>query len=62
MIAGLAPPIPVGFAGLGVEVGLWLMHSHKLQSATDMAAWAGAYGLNDGLGDTRSIGGGTYWP
>ena len=41
MIAGLAPPIPVGFAGLGVEAGLWLMKQY--QSRIWLGRWQGKY-------------------
>jgi hypothetical protein len=48
IMVGITLPILVGFMGLGVEVGLWYMYKHQLQSQVDMAAWAGAFAKKDG--------------
>ena len=50
-MVGITLPILVGFMGLGVEVGLWYMYKHQLQSQVDMAAWAGGYAKKDGGND-----------
>ncbi len=40
--AAIALPVLVGFAGLGVETGYWYFEERRLQSAADLAAFAGA--------------------
>ena len=45
-------PILIGFAGLGVEVGLWFAIQRQNQSAADVAALSGALELLAGQGSS----------
>ncbi len=47
-MAALAMPLVVGGFGLGAEVGWWYLSQRKVQSAADMAAYAGAVTLRSG--------------
>ena len=50
MIGALTLPVLVGFAGLGVDTGLWFHQQRQAQTAADVAAYAGAIALRDGFG------------
>ena len=45
VVAAVTMPIVVGGFGLGAEVGYWYFNQRKVQSAADMAAYAGAVTL-----------------
>lgn len=53
LLFGLASPLVVGAAGLGVETGYWYLLDRELQTAADMAAYAGAVELRASA--TRSV-------
>lgn len=53
VLFGLASPLVVGAAGLGVETGYWYLLDRELQTAADMAAYAGAVELRASA--TRSV-------
>lgn len=52
VLTGLALTLVMGFASLGVEVGLWQMTRRGLQGAADQAALSGAIAL--GRGETTT--------
>jgi len=46
IIFALAVPVMLGFAGLGIEIGTWLMNSRAMQGVADAAATSAAIALN----------------
>jgi hypothetical protein len=42
-VTAVAMPVLVGFAGLGVEVGIWYVDKRDLQTAADASALSGAF-------------------
>ncbi|MBI1212239.1 MAG: hypothetical protein GC190_12305 [Alphaproteobacteria bacterium] len=48
VLYALSLPALVGFTGLGVEVGYWYYKQRELQTAADVAAYAGAIELRGG--------------
>ena len=44
--AALTLPVLLGFAGLGIDTGLWYYDQRRMQTAADAAAMAAAYALN----------------
>lgn len=43
MVTAVTVPVLVGFAGIGVEVGMWYNAKRELQTAADAAALSGAF-------------------
>ena len=50
-VAALMMPVIIGFAGLGVDAGMWMMGQRSLQSAADAAAISAAYENLNGVDD-----------
>ncbi len=48
ILAGLAMPVLVGFAGLATDTIFWSLDKRQLQRSADSAAMAGVYGLAQG--------------
>ncbi len=46
IVFAFAVPVMLGFAGLGIEVGTWLMNARALQGVADSAATSAAIALN----------------
>ena len=55
VVFALAVPALVGFAGLGVETGLWYLTKRQAQTAADAAALAAAIELSHGSNSTAAI-------
>jgi hypothetical protein len=53
--AAVAMPVIVGGFGLGAEVGWWYFNQRKVQSAADMAAYAGAVALRSGKSSSEIL-------
>lgn len=53
VIAALTLPVVVGGFGLGAEAGWWYLSQRKVQSAADMAAYAGAVTLRSGRSSSQ---------
>ena len=47
MLFALSLPVIIGFSGLGFETGYWQFQQRKMQTAADMAAYAGAIALRN---------------
>ena len=56
VIFALCMPAMVGFAGLGVEAGYWQYKQRQMQTAADMAAYAGAVSLRNRESDDQAHG------
>jgi Flp pilus assembly protein TadG len=54
VLFALCLPAIVGFAGLGVETGYWQFKQRQLQTAADMAAYAGAVALRNNESEAQS--------
>src|SRR5437868_3345694 len=52
VLYALSLPVLVGFTGLGVEVGYWYYKQRELQTAADVAAYAGTIELRGGGSQT----------
>ena len=53
--AAVAMPVIVGGFGLGAEVSWWYFNQRKVQSAADMAAYAGAVALRSGRSSSEIL-------
>lgn len=51
----LLAPLLLGFAGLGIDIGLWYANLRAAQSAADSSARAGAFVAFDSAGDVAEI-------
>ncbi len=50
MLFALSVPVLLGFAGIGIEVGVWLMNVRSMQGVADAAAASAAIALNQTSG------------
>ena len=53
VVAAVVMPVVIGGFGLGAEVGYWYFSQRKVQSAADMAAYAGAVTLRSGKSSSQ---------
>jgi Flp pilus assembly protein TadG len=55
VIVGLALPVLLGFAALGIEVGIWYETKRTMQGAADSAVWSAAIAKNRPPGTSSII-------
>src|SRR5579859_6823845 len=48
IVTAIAFPVMIGFVGLSIEVGMWLLVKRAMQGAADVASYSGVVALLSG--------------